>query len=299
MRILMTGATGFIGTNLCKFWEHKGYEVTALVRNLDTARRKIANARLVTSLKEIKADEKIDAIVNLAGAPIAGGLWTKKYRTELLNSRVLSTNDLIVFVRKLHVKPKVMINASAAGFYGRRGTELLDEHEAPQTIFMSTLCKDWEAAATSVEQFGVRLVIPRISVVLGNDGGAFPKLVHAMKFGMGAITGSGKQYFPWIHKTDLIKLFDYMLETETLSGPVNAVAPDPCTNAYFNKAIARTLRRPLMMRIPEPILRFALREMADLFVAGQHMSASKVLGAGFEFQYPKLDDALKDLLNVT
>ncbi len=296
MHILMTGATGFIGTSLCKFWQLKGYEVTALVRNIKTAQQKLPDTKLITSLDDINTGEQIDAIVNLAGAPIADRLWTEKYRTELLDSRVSTTNDIISLAMRLEIKPSVMITASAAGFYGRCGDELLEEHAPPQQIFMSKLCSRWESAAAPIEEMGTRLVIPRISVVLGVDGGAFPKLVRPTKFGLGAVTGSGNQYFPWIHKVDLMRLFDHMLETETLSGPVNAAAPDSVSNAQFNQAVAQTLKRPLFLRIPEPILRLALGEMADLFVAGQHISAGKTLSSGFEYTYPNLDGALQDLL---
>ncbi len=296
MHILITGATGFIGKDLCKYWLSAGHQITALVRDLSAAKKKLPNVTYITTLDDLDNNETLDAVVNLAGAPIADHLWTDKYRSLLLESRVSTTSNLVALVRRLETKPSVVISASAAGFYGRRGGEVLKEHEPPQPIFMSNLCSRWESAAAPIEEMGVRLVIPRISVVLGADGGALPKLVRPIKFGMGAVTGSGEQYFPWIHKVDLIRFFNHMLTTEALSGPVNAVAPDAVSNAQFNKALTKTLKRPLLIRVPEGILKLILGEMADLFVAGQHMSAKKALSSGFEFKYPNLTSALKNLL---
>lgn len=297
MHILVTGATGFIGIDLCKYWLSEGHQITALVRNLSAAKKKLPNITHVARLDDIDDHETFNAVINLAGAPIADHLWSHKYRALLLESRLTTTSELVALVKRLETKPSVMISASAAGFYGRRGSEVLEEHEPSQPIFMSTLCSRWESAAAPIEEMGVRLVTPRISVVLGTDGGALPKLVRPTKLGIGAITGSGEQYFPWIHKADLISLFNHILKTDALSGPINAVAPGTLSNAQFNKTLASILKRPLLLRAPEGVLKFILGEMADLFVAGQHMSANKALASGFKFKYPDLTSALKNLQN--
>lgn len=297
MRILMTGATGFIGSALVSRWLEAGYQVTALVRDKANAEDKLGpSVELVVDLREIKPDSCFDAVINLAGAPIAGGLWTKARRELLRNSRIGTTAALVQKLAELKSKPEVMISASAAGYYGRCGSEWLTESAEPQDIFMSTLCRDWEEAASKVEDMGIRLVIPRISIVLGSKGGAFPDLVRPIRFGLGARFGAGSHYFPWIHKEDLLALFDHILENKELSGPVNAVAPGAVTQQEFNSIIASILRRPNFMWVPAGALKLALGELSDLFVSGQRMAADKALESGFEFQYPTLDEAGKNLL---
>jgi len=298
MHILMTGATGFIGADLAARWRAAGHKVTAWVRSSTRAKTQLGGeVTLVETLEEIAPDTHIDAVVNLAGAPIAARPWTKSRRKELLDSRIHTTNALIGLLERLKAKPTVMISASAAGYYGRRGEEWLTEDASPQDIFMSNLCADWEAAAAPAAAMGIRLVIPRISVVLGPDGGAFPSLARPIRFGLGAKLGDGKHYFPWIHKADLLAAFDHILENKALSGPVNLVAPDAKTQADFNQTLADTLKRPNFMWVPGWVLKTALGEMSDLFLAGQRMSADKLTGSGFQFTYPTLKDAAKDLLS--
>ena len=297
MHIIITGATGFIGSALCSFWLARGHEITALVRNKVQAAVKLgADVRLITSFDEIDPSERFDAAVNLAGAPIAAQPWTKKRRCLLRNSRLDTTNELVRLIDRLKTKPHTVISASATGYYGRCGDTWLAEDTPPQNIFMSQLCRRWEKAAAPVTQHGCRLVTPRISVVLGTDGGAFLSLVRPVRLGLGAVLGSGEQYFPWIHKTDLIRLFDHFLENKDINGPVNAAAPEAITQKAFNRLLAKKLRRPVILWVPASFLKLLLGEMADLFVAGQRLSAKKALTSGFSFQYGALSDAFDDLL---
>lgn len=297
MRLLMTGATGFIGSALVSHWLQAGHQITAHVRDEKSAKNKLGpSVELVTDLAKIKADSHFDAAVNLAGAPIAGGLWTRARRAHLRESRVGTTGALVQKIAELENRPEVLISASAAGYYGRRGSEWLQEDTEPQDIFMSTLCRDWELAAEQVSAMGVRLVIPRISVVLGTDGGALADLVRPIRFGLGARFGAGDHYFPWIHKEDLLNFFDHMLENNELSGPVNAVAPGAVTQHEFNQIIAGILKRPNFMWVPASALKLLLGELSDLFVSGQRMAADKAMNSGFEFRYPTLEEAGKNLL---
>jgi len=297
MQILITGATGFIGTDLCRFWLQEGHEITAFVRNTDTAQELLGpKVRLVTSLDKITTKTKLDAVVNLAGAPVAGWLWTKRYKQQLLKSRLETTSGLLALIERLDHKPSVMISASAAGYYGKQKENWVTEDKKPQDIFMSTLCQEWEKAAASVTKHGVRLVIPRISVVLGMNGGAFPQLARPAKIGMAAILGGGHHYFPWIHKYDIIRLLDFALTNDAVIGPVNAVAPEAVTQKTFTQTLAKTLNRPCFMYVPATVLNIALGELAGLFTEGQRLSSQKIQEAGFSFEHPNLEGTFKDLL---
>lgn len=297
MQILITGATGFIGTDLCRFWLQEGHEITAFVRNADTAKELLGpNVRLITNLDEITAKTKLEAVVNLAGARVAGWLWTKRYRQQLLESRLEITNGLVALAERLDHKPSVMISASAAGYYGKQQDNWVNEDTPPQDIFMSTLCQKWEKAATPITKHGVRLVTPRISVVLGMGGGAFPQLVRPAKMGVASIIGGGQHYFPWIHKQDIIRLLDFALTHDALNGPVNAVAPEAVTQKVFTQTLAKTLKRPCFMHVPAAVLNIALGELAGLFTEGQRMSSQKIQSVGFNFEHPNLEDTFNDIL---
>ncbi|GHF23999.1 epimerase family protein YfcH [Kordiimonas sediminis] len=296
MHVLITGATGFIGTTLVQELLAEGYKVTAYVRDLSTASALLGpTVSLVTDLRTMGADTHVGAIINLAGAPIADRLWTSSYKDKCLNSRVDTTRELVRLVGRMAIKPSVMISASAAGYYGDRKDDLLGEEEPPQNIFMSSLCADWEAAASGVTGYGVRLVIPRISIVLGQDGGAFPKLALPAKVGMGAILGSGEQYFPWIHKADLIRALMFALKDNQVSGPINMAAPDMVMQRIFTERLARVYGKKAFLKVPSFFLRLLPGGMEHLFLSGQRMSAEKLETAGFVFQYPSLDDAFSDL----
>ena len=252
---------------------------------------------LITSFDTVHSSTVFDACINLAGAPIAAWPWTRSRRKILLHSRTHTTRALISLIGRLQTKPTVMISASAAGYYGHCSDGEVTESSPAQPVFMSQLCAEWEAEAHKVSDYGVRLVIPRISVVLGRDGGAFPQLKRPIQMYAGSIMGAGTQYFPWIHKDDALRFFDFALTQENLTGPVNMVAPDAVTQEQFTRTLADSMGRPCPFRIPAGLLRTTMGELSDLMLAGQHLSAGKLQDAGFAFRHASLQSALAALLS--
>jgi uncharacterized protein len=294
-RILVTGASGFIGRHLCAALVRQGAHVIVLKHRSRVAAG-VTGMPVVDDLSKLPADSRIDAIVNLAGARIVGRLWTARRRDLLLRSRLDTTDALVKLVQRLAIKPAVLVSASAVGFYGVRGAEPLDEQAIGQAVFQSHLCQRWEQAASRVAEYGVRVTTLRLGVVLGRDGGALPPQVFVARLGLGAVLGLGTQGAPWIHIEDAVRLISFALENAGLAGPVNAVSPGHVTQREFQRELARALHRPQWLRVPAAPLRMLLGEMSQLLVDGQHVVPAKALAAGFEFRYPKLDQALGALL---
>ena len=268
-----------------------------LTRDADRALDRFGpHVRIITALKEIPNDVRIEVIVNLAGARILGFPWTKARREKLINSRVNTTRALVDLCGRLVHPPRVFITASAIGYYGLGGDDPIDESGSPQPIFQSQLCQEWEAAAAAADSLGARVVRLRIGLVLARSGGALPQLARPVRFGLGAILGSGKQWVSWIHIADLIRLVEFALDTPTCRGAVNAVSPAAATHAQMQRLLAKTLHRPLWMHIPAIFIRTALGEMSQLLVDGQRVAPSRALAAGFVFKFPNLGGALEHLL---
>lgn len=297
--VLITGATGFIGGNLVRYLVLRGDTVIVLTRDAGKALDRFGpHVRIVTDLASIRRNTRVDAVVNLAGASILGFPWTQARRRQLLASRLKTTRALVAFCARLRTPPRVAVSASAIGYYGVHGDELIDEQGEPQPVFQSRLCRAWEEEAGKLESFETRVVRLRIGLVLGRDGGALPQLARPVRFGLGAVIGTGRQWVSWIHIEDLVRLIGHALDAAGCRGSLNAVAPVPVQHLEMQRMLARTLHRPLWLRIPALVLRAGLGEMAQLVVDGQRVIPARALAAGFDFRYPQLQNALDHLVGA-
>jgi uncharacterized protein len=294
-RVLIIGASGFIGRNLCRRLLADGVEVLAW-QHRSALPPGLSAVTTVASLAQIPDDSRIDAVVNLAGARILGPPWTAARRQLLLASRLDPTTGLCRWIERRAQRPRVLVNASAIGYYGLSGDSPVDESGPSQPIFQSALCRQWEEAAHGVTPLGVRLAVLRFGVVLGIDGGALPALLLPARFGLGAVLGDGRQGAPWIHIDDAVGLVLCAMVSDSLQGPVNAVAPGHVSQREFQQALTRALSRPLWLRVPAWPLRVALGEMAQLLVDGQHVVPRRALESGYRFAFPDLPAAMADLL---
>lgn len=304
MRVVVTGGTGFIGRPLCQRLVSLGHAVTVLTRDPAAARARLDPPISVIGWEGfggptdglMAALGDGDVVINLAGAPIAAGRWTPRVKERLRSSREGTTSALVAALSKLRARPVLLISASAIGYYGPRQDEALTEEAPSGTGFLASLCREWEAAARAAERLGVCVVLPRIGVVLGRDGGALAKMLPAFRLGLGGPVGSGTQWISWIHLDDLIELLLFLLN-EAAIGPVNANAPHPVTNLEFARTLGRTLGRPALAWVPAPVLRILLGEMAEeLLLTGQRVLPHRAEAMGFHFRYPTLPEALHAIL---
>ena len=249
----------------------------------------------VSSDLSLEKMEGIDAVVHLAGAGVADKRWSEKRKSEIRESRIVSTRQLVDAFAKLETKPKVFISASAIGIYGDRGDKNLDENSDKGQDFLAQVCQEWEQEALKAESLGIRAVCLRTGIVLGNCGGALKRMLPPFRLGLGGPLGSGKQWMSWIHVSDLANLVIHCIETETIQGPVNAVAPHPETNSGFTKKLGQELGRPAFFPVPAFGLKLALGELSSLLLGSQRVSSRKAVDSGFEFRYPKLEIALKEI----
>ncbi|MDY6944403.1 MAG: TIGR01777 family oxidoreductase [Pseudomonadota bacterium] len=298
--VLVTGATGFIGRQLCSRLLADGDDIVALTRAPARARKVLgAQVRAVASLDEIAASERIDRVVNLAGAPIIARPWTPARRTELLDSRLRTTNNLTALIARLDHKPEVLINASAIGYYGVRGDEEITEAARGQPIFQSHLCQAWELAAQAAEQHGVRVCRLRFGIVLGMQGGALPGLLRPARLRMRVVMGSGRQWQSWVHIDDLLDLVWFCMKHTGMKGGINVTAPQPLRQQQFAAILSEHFGRSIQLRVPAAPLRAMLGEMSQLLLEGARILPAKALSQGFAFRYPDLRAALTDLLRST
>jgi uncharacterized protein len=295
--ILITGASGFIGSHLVRRFSAAGATVWAWTRNVARTRARLgAQARVIGALADIPAGAPIEAIVNLAGAPVIGPPWTDARRQLLIQSRVGTTEAVLAWCATRAQKPRVMVSASAIGFYGPAGDEWLDETSPPQEAFQSRMCVAREAATNGAAALGIRAVNLRIGLVLGADGGILPRLALPARLGVAAVIGDGQQWMSWIHLDDIERIVELAIADGNLSGPLNAVAPEPVRQRDFQRALTRVLHRPLWLRVPGALLRAGLGDMAELLVRGQRVAPRRLLAQGFEFRYPALEPALAQIL---
>lgn len=298
--VLVTGATGFIGSRLVEAMVADGVRVTALVRDPRRAMDKLpVPIRIITRLAQIRNDERIDAVVHLAGEPLADGLWTEKKKRRVTDSRCHLTNDLIGLMARIAKAPDVFIAASAVGWYGMSGEEPLTEKDsACDRSFSHESCAIVEEAARRAEILGVRVVRLRIGLVLDPDGGLLARMLLPFEFGMGAPFGQGRQMMSWISRDDLVRLIVYAIRNPAIEGALNAVAPNAVSNNAFSKALAAALGRPMLFRIPAAPLRLALGQFAEeLLLGGQNVKPAKALAEGFVFADADLDATLLRMVN--
>lgn len=294
MHILMTGGTGFVGEALLQHWLAAGHDVTVLSR---TAHADREHCRYVTTLGAVSSTPGPQAVVNLAGASLAGKRWDAAYKQEMLESRVAGTRTLTDWMCSLAEPPQVLLNASAIGFYGPRGNETVDEESAPGSGFASELCRAWEEQALAAAAAGVRVCLLRLGVVLDANGGAFTQMAQPFRLGIASWPGSGRQYLSWVHRADVVAAFDYLLQHEGFSGAVNVTAPQPVTQREFCRAMRAHFTTLPGMPVPAPVMRLLLGEMADeLLLTGQRVVPQGLEDAGFLWQHADIGSALDAIL---
>jgi len=302
MKIFVTGGTGFVGKYLTRRFSESGHKVYVLSRSARRAGESVPWAAAVEGDPKKpgpwqESAAQSDAILNLAGTSIFT-LWTDAARKSILDSRILSTRN-IVDALLASGKAKILINASAVGFYGSRLDDaVLDENSLPGDEFMSEVCRNWENEALRAAQGGTRVVLCRFGVVLGREGGALAKMTPVFRSLLGSPLGSGRQWFSWIHQEDLFRIFSFSLDNHGISGPLNCVAPNPVRNAVFAKTLAGVLGRPLILPVvPAFLLRMLLGEFGNVVLKGQKVVPKNLIDNGFSFAFPTLRQALEDLLD--
>jgi len=297
--VLVTGATGLIGRRLVEALVAAGHRAIVLARNPRKAARLPPPFWLVTHIDQIPTDTPIDAIVNMAGEPIAGGLWTAARRRRILTSRLRMTRNVVRLIARLERKPDVLVSASAVGWYGAWQDQALTEFDGGKSCFIHRVCDAWERAARIAERHGVRTVRLRIGPVLAADGGLLASMLSQFELGLGGRIGDGRQSISWIERDDLVRLIAHAIATPALAGPVNATAPTPVDNRTFARELARALRRPVWLPLPAALLRILAGDLADeLLIGGQRVLPDKAEVSGFVFRHPTLRCALAAVLGM-
>jgi uncharacterized protein (TIGR01777 family) len=309
MKILMTGATGLVGTALVKTFTAEAHTIYRLTR-AETSKPgakepgvfdvpwnpssgEIGGSVISGS---VQVPARVDAVINLAGAPIVGGRWTKDRKALLRSSRVDTTRGLVSAIAKMDKRPQVLISASAIGYYGNRGDELVTENSAPGTDFLAELAKEWEKEAVKAEESGVRVVLLRFGIILAKQGGALPKMLLPFKYGLGGKLGSGRQWMSWITLRDVVAIIQAALRSESWKGPVNLVAPQAMRNSDFTKSLAKVMHRPAIFAAPAFALRLAMGEMAETLLGGVRVAPQVLEQHGYRFLYANLEEALNAIL---
>jgi uncharacterized protein (TIGR01777 family) len=297
MRILMSGASGLIGSSLIPYLTSCGHAVDRLVRRSARAGSGEIPWNPSAGILDASSVEGFDAIVHLAGENIARGRWTAARKRQILESRTRGTRLLAETLSRLARPPRVLVSASAIGFYGDRGGEILQEDAKPGKGFLPEVCVAWEEATRAASEKGIRVATPRIGIVLSTAGGALARMLLPFRMGVGGKIGSGGQYMSWITMDDLIGVICHSVEDDSLAGPINAVVPRPVTNLEFTKTLGRVLSRPAVFPLPGSAARLLLGEMADeLLLASTRVEPAKLLAAGYQFKYSELEAALRHVL---
>ena len=307
MRIIITGGTGLIGQALLQQLLPQGHEIIVLSRNPERKNSlpgvTLARWDGVNVGEWARLLDGADAVVNLAGESIAGtgalpARWTPERKRRILESRVNATNAIVAAIAQASVRPKVLVQGSAVGYYGGRVDDvILDESAPPGDDFLARVVVQWEAASKPVEELGVRLAIARTGLVLSMAGGSLPPMLMPFKLFLGGPLGSGRQWMPWIHIRDEVRALTFLMTEERASGPFNLTAPEPVTNLDFALTLGKVMGRPSFLFAPASMLRLTLGEMATLLLEGQRAVPKRLLELGFQFDFPNLEAALRDLLS--
>ncbi|MGD9677358.1 MAG: TIGR01777 family oxidoreductase [Vulcanibacillus sp.] len=299
IKILIFGGTGFIGERLIELLTIKQNEVVVMTRNIERAKAKFGDKVQACTWEKTLApcDElnNVDVVINLTGESIGSGRWTKAKKEEILNSRVRTTRAIVDAIERGVFQPKTLINASAVGYYGFQTVGQITEDHPAGDDFLANVCVIWEQEARKAEAFGLRVAILRTGVVLGSGGGALRQMALPYKFFLGGPIGSGKQWMSWIHIDDLINIIDNLINNEHIEGPVNATAPNPVTMNEFSKTLGEILGKPYIFNVPAFSMKLLLGEMADMLVNGQQVIPKKLIDTGYDFKYPILSKALKEI----
>ncbi len=293
MKVLITGATGLIGNALQRSLSDKGYEMLLASRSEPKDEHSI-QWDIQKGFSDPERLEGIDAVVHLAGESISGLRWTDDKKKAIRDSRVLGTRSVVDAISRLKQRPRILVAASAVGFYGERGDEELTESSAAGDDFLSAVAKEWESEARRAEDAGIRTVLLRSGIVLSKDGGALGTMLTPFKLGVGGVVGSGKQWMSWISLDDEVEIINFAIENENLRGAVNAVSPNPATNYDFTKTLGEILYRPTIIPLPEFAVSMIFGEMGDaLLLSSTKALPKRLIDAGFEFKYPDLKKAIE------
>ncbi len=300
MKILITGATGLIGRRVCQRLINEGRQVVVL------SRREPSDVGLVgveafrwepmAESPPVACWDGVEAVIHLAGESVAAARWTEERKRRIRESRVKGSRNLVAGMRAAPRPPEALISASAVGFYGDRGDEILNENSAPGAGFLAEVCLEWEAEAARARELGVRVAVVRTGVVLSPSGGALEKMLLPFKLGLGGRLGDGRQWFPWIHLEDIAGIFLHALTSTAVDGPINGVAPGIVTNEEFTRQLAAALNRPAFFPVPLFALRALMGEMAGVVTDSQRVVPQVALETGYRFGYPNLEPALESLL---
>lgn len=297
MQVFITGATGLIGNQIVHKLLNQSHSITILTRDMDKARRIFGNnINYCNSLSQFRTLNHFDAVINLAGEPIADKRWTKRQKEKLCRSRWKITEQLSQLINESSIPPKVFISGSAVGYYGSQKDNLLTEQSQPHKEFTHYLCQRWEELALSASNPKTRVCLLRTGIVLARNGGALAKMLPAFRLGLGGVIGTGKQFMPWIHIQDMTEAILFLLTTTNLSGAFNLCAPNPVTNEQFSHSLANELRRPCFMPIPSCGIKFAMGEGTTVILNGQRALPDRLQQSGFCFNYDTLEPALNNLL---
>ncbi len=302
MKIFVTGATGLIGHALVDSLRNDGHSIVTVSRKPDKSRLppgvELYQCDLMAGPPPAEVLAGVEAIVHLAGEPIADERWTTVKKQRIRDSRVIGTKNLVDGLSLMQAKPSVLVGASAVGFYGDRKDETLDEESPPGNDFLSQICQEWEREEARASELGMRVAQVRIGVVLSTEGGTLARMLPSFRLGVAGPLGSGKQWFPWVHIADVVGILRHAIANSAISGPVNAVAPGVVTNAEFTKTLARVLHRPAFLPAPAFLLRLALGEMTQVLLASQRVIPKVAAATGYQFLYPTLSTALEQLLGT-